>query len=101
MEHSGIPTREAPCTKCGLNPKSSKHLWCRKCRNEYGKREYRLRESRAQRRGFLLGARAMQDAVIALLTRLADSEMNGASAAQLVAARLDPVRLEPARVPVE
>jgi len=83
----------ALCTKCGLNPKTRTHLWCAECRSEYGKRQRVDRLTRAERRGFLIGARLMRDEVVALFMRLGDSGMNGTAAAQLVQARLQPDQL--------
>lgn len=86
------------CTKCGLNPKTRTHLWCTECRRDYGKRQRVEQLTRAERRGFLLGARVMRDEVVALFMRLSDSGMNGVSAAQLVQARLQPDQLGVRRV---
>lgn len=76
------------CTKCGKNPKAKSHLWCKTCKNAAEKDRYWTWKRDAERRGFLAGARAMQQAAVSALEKLADAQMNGQAAANLVRLRV-------------
>lgn len=87
------------CCKCGLRPKLTSHLYCKNCKALANAQYYQHRLTKAERKGFLLGAQAMKDAITEMFNRMGDRGMNGFAAAQLVDARLQPDQLGVARLP--
>lgn len=73
-----------PCSKCLKAEAAPRHRWCNGCQTAYRRENRETAGRRAQLQAARAGSEAMRNRVIETFDRLADREMNGRTAAEIV-----------------